>query len=76
MRILVVEDELKTSAYLKKGLEESGYSVDVANEGHEGLLLAEEQEYDLIVLDVMVPGIDGWTLVKKLRATRQTPCCS
>ncbi|WP_118183862.1 heavy metal response regulator transcription factor [Paraburkholderia phosphatilytica] len=73
MRILIVEDELKTSAYLKKGLEESGYSVDVANEGHEGLLLAEEEEYDVIVLDVMLPGIDGWTIVKKLRASRQTP---
>ena len=73
MRILVIEDELKTSAYLKKGLEESGYSVDVANDGHEGLMLAQEEEYDVIVLDVMLPGIDGWTIVSRLRATRETP---
>jgi two-component system copper resistance phosphate regulon response regulator CusR len=73
MRILVIEDELKTAAYLKKGLEESGYAVDVANDGPQGLLLAQEEEYDVIVLDVMLPGMDGWTLVKTLRNTRITP---
>ena len=73
MRILVIEDELKTAAYLKKGLEESGYAVDVANDGPHGLLLAQEEEYDVIVLDVMLPGMDGWTVVKTLRNTRSTP---
>jgi two-component system, OmpR family, copper resistance phosphate regulon response regulator CusR len=73
MRILVIEDELKTAAYLKKGLEESGYAVDVANDGPQGLLLAQEEEYDVIVLDVMLPGMDGWTVVKTLRSTRATP---
>ncbi|HZZ01801.1 heavy metal response regulator transcription factor [Paraburkholderia sp.] len=73
MRILVVEDELKTAAYLKKGLEESGYAVDVANDGPQGLILAQEEEYDVIVLDVMLPGMDGWTIVKTLRSTRTTP---
>jgi two-component system copper resistance phosphate regulon response regulator CusR len=73
MRILVIEDELKTAAYLKKGLEESGYAVDVANDGPQGLLLAQEEEYDVIVLDVMLPGMDGWTVVKTLRSTRTTP---
>ena len=73
MRILVIEDELKTAAYLKKGLEESGYAVDVANDGPQGLLLAQEEEYDVIVLDVMLPGMDGWTIVKTLRSTRTTP---
>ena len=73
MRILVIEDELKTAAYLKKGLEESGYAVDVANDGQQGLLLALEEEYDVIVLDVMLPGMDGWTVVKTLRSTRTTP---
>jgi CheY-like chemotaxis protein len=53
MRILVIEDEEKTSAYLKKGLEESGYAVDVANDGADGLILALEENYDVIVLDVM-----------------------
>ncbi|MBB5500011.1 heavy metal response regulator transcription factor [Paraburkholderia sp. MM5384-R2] len=73
MRILVIEDELKTAAYLKKGLEESGYAVDVANDGPQGLILAQEDEYDVIVLDVMLPGMDGWTIVKTLRNTRSTP---
>jgi two-component system copper resistance phosphate regulon response regulator CusR len=73
MRILVIEDELKTAAYLKKGLEESGYAVDVANDGAQGLLLALEEEYDVIVLDVMLPGMDGWSVVKTLRNTRTTP---
>ncbi|MFP3566864.1 heavy metal response regulator transcription factor [Paraburkholderia sp. SIMBA_030] len=73
MRILVIEDELKTAAYLKKGLEESGYAVDVANDGPQGLMLAQEEEYDVIVLDVMLPGMDGWTIVKTLRSTRTTP---
>ena len=73
MRILVIEDELKTAAYLRKGLEESGYAVDVANDGPQGLILAQEEEYDVIVLDVMLPGMDGWTIVKTLRSTRTTP---
>jgi two-component system, OmpR family, copper resistance phosphate regulon response regulator CusR len=73
MRILVIEDELKTAAYLRKGLEESGYAVDVANDGPQGLILAQEEEYDVIVLDVMLPGMDGWTIVKTLRNTRTTP---
>ncbi|MFM0641434.1 heavy metal response regulator transcription factor [Paraburkholderia metrosideri] len=73
MRILVIEDELKTAAYLKKGLEESGCAVDVANDGPQGLILAQEEEYDVIVLDVMLPGMDGWTIVKTLRSTRITP---
>ncbi|MFM0740436.1 heavy metal response regulator transcription factor [Paraburkholderia xenovorans] len=73
MRILVIEDELKTSAYLRKGLEESGYAVDVANDGPQGLILAQEEEYDVIVLDVMLPGMDGWTILKTLRGSRTTP---
>ncbi|WP_025598452.1 heavy metal response regulator transcription factor [Burkholderia sp. WSM2230] len=73
MRILIVEDEVKTGAYLKKGLEESGYAVDVANDGPQGLILAQEEQYDVIVLDVMLPGMDGWTVVKTLRSTRTTP---
>jgi two-component system copper resistance phosphate regulon response regulator CusR len=73
MRILIIEDEPKTGAYLKKGLEESGYSVDVANYGADGLLLAQEQDYDVIVLDVMLPTMDGWAVLKVLRATHTTP---
>jgi two-component system copper resistance phosphate regulon response regulator CusR len=73
MRILVIEDELKTAAYLKKGLEESGYAVDVAHDGPQGLILAQEEQYDVIVLDVMLPGMDGWTVVRSLRSTHTTP---
>jgi two-component system copper resistance phosphate regulon response regulator CusR len=73
MRVLVVEDEPKTGAYLKKGLEESGCQVDVATDGSDGLFLAQEYPYDVIVLDVMLPAMDGWSVVKALRATRATP---
>jgi two-component system copper resistance phosphate regulon response regulator CusR len=73
MRILVIEDEQKTSAYLKKGLEESGYLVDVANDGADGLILAQEENYDVIVLDVMLPTMDGWAILKTLRASKATP---
>jgi two-component system copper resistance phosphate regulon response regulator CusR len=73
MRILVVEDEPKTAADLRKGLEESVYLVDVAHDGSYGLLLAQEEDYDVIVLDVMLPWMDGWTVVKTLRTTRTTP---
>ena len=73
MRILIIEDEKKTSAYLKKGLEESGYLVDVAHDGAEGLILAQEESHDVIVLDVMLPTMDGWAVLKALRATKATP---
>ncbi|WP_186126848.1 heavy metal response regulator transcription factor [Burkholderia gladioli] len=73
MRILVVEDEPKTGAYLKKGLEESGLSVDLATDGADGLLLAEEEPYDVIVLDVMLPVLDGWAVLQRLRASKVTP---
>ena len=70
MRILIVEDEPKTGAYLKKGLEESGFSVDLAKDGGEGLTLAQEESYDVIVLDVMLPVLDGWSVLKRLRDTQ------
>jgi two-component system copper resistance phosphate regulon response regulator CusR len=73
MRILIIEDEEKTSAYLKKGLEESGYLVDIARDGAEGLILAQEESHDVIVLDVMLPTMDGWAVLKALRATKATP---
>jgi two-component system, OmpR family, copper resistance phosphate regulon response regulator CusR len=72
MRILVIEDEQKTGEYLKKGLQESGYSVDVAPDGAEGLLLAQEERYDVIVLDVMLPTMDGWSVLKAMREQRLT----
>jgi two-component system, OmpR family, copper resistance phosphate regulon response regulator CusR len=73
MKILVVEDEAKTAKFLKKGLGEVGYVVDVAADGLEGLHLALEVEFDLIVLDVMLPALDGWQVLARLReAGRKT----
>lgn len=68
MRILVVEDEHRLAAVLKQGLTEQGYAVDLAHDGEEGLGLAELEPYDLLVLDVMLPGLDGYTLCRRLRA--------
>ena len=67
MRILVVEDEKKVSSFIKRGLEEEKYEVDTAVDGEEGLKLATERPYDLIVLDWMLPKKDGLTMVKELR---------
>jgi len=67
MRILVVEDEAKTADYLKRGLEESGYRVEVARNGIDGKHLIEEETFDLVILDVMLPGLDGWELVQVVR---------
>ena len=67
MRILVVEDEAKTADYLKRGLEESGYRVEVARNGVDGKYLIEEETFDLVILDVMLPGLDGWELVQVVR---------
>ena len=68
MRVLVVEDEVRQAAALKRGLEAEGFAVDVANNGTDGLWLATEQPYDVIVLDVMLPGINGYKVCAELRA--------
>jgi two-component system copper resistance phosphate regulon response regulator CusR len=68
-----VEDEPKTGAYLRKGLSEAGYVVDWAEDGVTGQHQAETEDYDLLILDVMLPGQDGWTLLQNLRRTRLTP---
>jgi two-component system copper resistance phosphate regulon response regulator CusR len=73
MRILIVEDEPKTAAYVRKGLMEQGYVVDVASDGLDGLHLATATSYDLILLDVMLPGADGWAVLQGIRRQQQTP---
>lgn len=73
MRILVVEDEHKTGDYLKKGLTESGFTVDLARTGTDGWHLATTEDYDVIILDVMLPGMDGWRLIGELRKVKDTP---
>ena len=73
MKILIVEDELKTADYLRKGLGEQGCAVDVAHNGIDGQHLALEHDYDVIVLDAMLPGMDGFAVLRSLRSVRQTP---
>lgn len=70
MRILVIEDELKAAAYLKKGLSESGFVVDLAHRGNDGLHLAVTQNFDLLILDVGLPEQDGWSILASLRQAR------
>src|SRR5262249_42274446 len=70
----VVEDEQKTAAYLRKGLTENGFTVDVVREGEDGLHAALTGAYDVIILDVMLPERDGWSVIASLRrAGKQTP---
>jgi len=73
MRVLLVEDEAKTANFLAKGLGESGFSVDVALNGLDGRYLIEQQAYDLVILDVMLPGLNGWQLLKLIRQRGETP---
>jgi two-component system copper resistance phosphate regulon response regulator CusR len=73
MRLLIVEDEPKTGAYLRRGLNESGFVADLAATGLDGLDMALELDYELVVLDVMLPGMDGWSLLRQLRASKDTP---
>jgi two-component system, OmpR family, copper resistance phosphate regulon response regulator CusR len=74
MKILVIEDEVKTARFLRKGLGEAGYAVEVAPDGRRGLEQAMEADFDLIVLDVMLPELDGWQVLTRLRSSgRKTP---
>ena len=73
MKALIVEDEAKTGDYLRKGLTENGFVVDLARNGVDGLHLAATGDYDVIVLDVMLPGMDGWSVLQELRKVRATP---
>ncbi len=74
MKLLVVEDESKTADYLRQGLMEAGFVVDLARTGLDGHHLAMTETYDLIVLDVMLPDVDGWRIMRSLReAGKQTP---
>ncbi len=73
MRILVIEDEPKAGEYMRNGLTEAGYVVDVASNGVDGLHLAQEFSYNLILLDVMMPGMDGWEVMRHLDRRTSTP---
>ena len=73
MRILLVEDESDLLSSLSKAFREEGYAVDTANDGEEGLYKALNAEYDAIILDVMLPSLDGWEILKKIRKKKKTP---
>lgn len=73
MRLLVVDDEQRLLKSLSRALREAGYAVDVAADGVEGLFKAEECDDDAIVLDLMLPGLDGWAVLERLRKTKSTP---
>ncbi len=67
MRVLVIEDEIKTAQSLQQGLIEAGFAVDVANDGDDGLNRADQSNYDVLILDVMLPKRDGWSVITELR---------
>lgn len=71
MRLLVVEDDAKIASFVVRGLKESGYAVDHAADGDTGLVLAETTDYDAAIVDIMLPQLDGLSLVKRLRARRR-----
>ncbi|PIQ13906.1 MAG: DNA-binding response regulator [Hydrogenophilales bacterium CG_4_9_14_3_um_filter_59_35] len=73
MKVLIVEDEAKAGDYLRKGLTENGFVVDLVRNGVDGLHLAVTGDYAVIVLDVMLPGMDGWSVLRELRKARDTP---
>ncbi|MCC3701058.1 heavy metal response regulator transcription factor [Rouxiella badensis] len=73
MRILVIEDDVSTGDYLKKGLGEAGYRVDLARNGADGLFLALEDNFDAVILDVMLPGLNGWQVMEVLRKKSDVP---
>jgi len=73
LKLLLIEDEEKTSSYINRALSEQGFTLDVVDNGVEGLHLALEYEYDAIVLDIMLPGMDGYQILERLRACKQTP---
>ena len=68
MRILVIEDDEQTAGYLRKGLKEAGHAVDYSKDGRDGLFMVTNERYDLLIVDRMLPGIDGLSIVKVLRS--------
>lgn len=73
MKLLIIEDEVRAAEYLKQGLSENGYAVEVAHNGTDGLHAAANGDHDLVILDVMLPGIDGFAVLSALRTSKATP---
>jgi two-component system OmpR family response regulator len=72
MRILLIEDDLKVQAYIRKGLQEAGHTVDVSGDGKDGLFKATTENYDVLIIDRMLPGLDGLTIIKTLRGAENS----
>ncbi len=72
MRILVIEDDLEVSAYISKGMKEAGHAIDAANNGKDGLFLATTEDYDAMIVDRMLPELDGLTIIKTIRGAGNT----
>ena len=72
MKILLLEDDLQTAAFIRKGLEQAGFTVAHSSDGKSGLVMAQEEEFDLGIFDVMLPRLDGFSVVRKLRETKPT----
>ena len=68
MSVLIVEDEAKVASFISRGLEEEGYRVDIAHDGRHGLELIKDNEYDIVLLDLMIPEIDGLEVLKRMRS--------
>ena len=73
MKLLIIEDEVRAAEYLKQGVSENGYSVDIAQNGTDGLHAAANGDHDLVILDIMLPGIDGFAVLSALRTSKATP---
>jgi len=73
MKLLIVEDEPNTGDYIRRGLTQAGFTVHVSKDGLVGLNRALDEHYDLVVLDIMLPSLDGWEVLRRLRKTRKTP---
>ncbi len=73
MKILLIEDNQRTQEWVTQGLSEAGYVIDAVSDGRDGLYLALKDDYALIILDIMLPGMDGWQILQTLRTAKQTP---
>lgn len=73
MKILLIEDNQRTREWVTQGLSEAGYVIDAVSDGRDGLYLALKDDYALIILDIMLPGMDGWQILQTLRTAKQTP---
>lgn len=72
MRLLVIEDDQDVSAYISKGMKEAGHTIDVADNGKDGLFLATTEDYDVMIVDRMLPELDGLTIIKTIRGAGNT----